>query len=166
MPEVGSNPKAYIGIDPGKSGGLAVIYGKELHAAPMPDTEHEVFRWIRRWCSISFDSFCLIESVHSFPKQGVASSFTFGQGYGFLRGCLTSLAIPFEAVAPRTWQQKMAVGNREKSELKTAWKKRLKGAAERLFPQATITLETADAILLAECCRRSRLGLHQQTIGA
>ena len=47
---------------------------------------------------------------------------------------------------------------RLKEESKSQWKNRLKAKAQQLFPKLKITLKTADAILIAEYCRRKREG--------
>ena len=44
-----------------------------------------------------------LEVVHSMPKQGVVSTFKFGQSYGNLEAFLTAAEIPFERVTPSVW---------------------------------------------------------------
>jgi len=92
------------------------------------------------------------------PKQGVSSTFKFGRGYGFLRGCLVALGIPFEDVTPQTWMRALNVPPRRKNETKAQFKQRLRGVAQQLFPSEKITLATADALLIAEYCRRTSNG--------
>lgn len=93
------------------------------------------------------DAFAIIESVHSMPKQGVASSFKFGRSYGFLRGCLIASGIPFEEVTPQRWQKELGC-------LSKGNKNVTKARAQQLFPSLKITHATADALLLAEYARR------------
>lgn len=84
--------------------------------------------------------------------QGATGTFTFGRGYGFLRGCLVTIGIPFEEVAPQTWQKHL--------DCKTGGNKNVsKGRAQQLFPHLKITHKIADALLIAEYGRRIRLGL-------
>ena len=149
--------KVYIGIDPGKSGGLVAIQATSLGSivvTPMPATERDVWDWFA--AIPSEGSFAVIEKVHSMPKQGVASSFTFGQGYGFLRCCLIASELPFEDVIPRNWQKALGIRPRKKTESNHQWKNFLRGKAQQLFPNIAqeITLLTADALLIAEYCRR------------
>ena len=107
----------------------------------------------------------MIEKVHSFPGQGVASSFKFGMGFGGLIMALVSSGIPFEFVTPRVWQKAMGITPREKSnrsdftESKTQFKNRLKAKAQQLFPAVRVTLKTSDALLIAEYCRRKHKGI-------
>lgn len=150
-------PRLWIGIDPGASGGIACssVPGVAIGtvAYPMPSTERDVFEMLA--LTETANRMCLIEGVHSFPKQGVASSFKFGRNYGFLRGCLIALGIPFEEVSPQRWQKLLGIPSRGKQETKAAFKQRLKAKAQQLFPEVSVTLKTADALLIMEYCRRA-----------
>ncbi len=145
----------YIGIDPGQSGGIACLtaVGDVWYAAKMPETERDSWRLLvdtsaapRIGCQ------ALIEQVHSMPKQGVSSSFKFGQSYGFLRGILIASEIPFDQVTPQRWQK--AIGCLTKGDKNVS-----KAKAQQLFPAVKVTHAIADALLIAEYCRRLRLGL-------
>ena len=74
--------------------------------------------------------------------------FSFGEGFGFLKGCLMSLGFRVVLVRPQRWQKQLSLGS--KKEHGKAWKNHLKANAQRLFPNAEITLKTADALLLLE----------------
>jgi crossover junction endodeoxyribonuclease RuvC len=145
----------YIGIDPGASGAIAVIH----EGSPMPlrlcrlsGTEREVDDFMRLLPpSNVVKMFALIERVHSMPKQGVASSFKFGQSYGFLRGLLTAYCVPFEEVNPAKWQG--ALSCRTKGD-----KNVTKQKAGQLFPGIKVAHWNADALLIAEYCRRTKGG--------
>lgn len=147
----------FIGIDPGQSGGIARVKldGSVILACKMPETERDVWDLFKlaQAPGPSFDvtpCFAMIERVHSMPKQGVSSSFKFGKGYGFLRGCLTASGIPWEDVTPQAWQKTMACmtgGDKNVSKAK----------AQQLFPAVKVTHALADALLIAEYCRRTVL---------
>ena len=92
------------------------------------------------------------------PKQGVSSSFKFGKGYGFLRGCLIAAGIPFEEVTPQAWQKALEIPKKSKSETKAQFKNRLKALAQQWFPDQLVTLKTADALLIATYCFRKHGG--------
>jgi crossover junction endodeoxyribonuclease RuvC len=115
----------------------------------MPATERDVWQWLRPEPDLTYDGqfFAIIEKVHSMPKQGVASSFKFGQSYGFLRGCLVASGIPFEEVSPQVWQKELGC-------LSKGDKNVTKARAQSLFPQLRITHATADALLICEYARR------------
>jgi len=52
----------------------------------------------------------VIENVHSMPKQGVASSFQFGVGFGIWRGIIAALQLPCERVEPVVWKRALHLG--------------------------------------------------------
>jgi crossover junction endodeoxyribonuclease RuvC len=135
-----------IGIDPGKNGGIAVFADGVMQAWAMPDTEADVAELL--WDFGRGKAFALLEKVHSMPKQGVKSTFTFGRGYGFLRGVLTAQRTPFDDVAPSTWQKSLSC-------LTKGDKNVTKQKAQQLFPDLHITHKVADAILICEYCRRT-----------
>lgn len=136
------------GIDPGKEGALAII-----------DDNHkvEVIRFMKYTeadlSNIFFDRSldvdqCYYEKVGAMPKDGVRQAFTFGDGYGFIRGLLTAYKVPFDFVAPQVWQRKLSLGKARGS--KTERKRAHKEKAQQLFAGLTITNDMADAILIAE----------------
>jgi len=165
----------YIGIDPGKSGGLVLLANgaPAVDISPMPSTERDVWNWFRdRYNYACDDSFyAVIEKVHAMPgygpicpackrqrNQGVASTFKFGVGYGGLRMALIGIGIPFEEVTPQRWQKDLAIPPKKKEESRTEFKNRLKAMAQQLFPGEHVTLATTDALLIGEYCRRKHRG--------
>lgn len=149
----------YIGIDPGQSGGLASIALDRIALEKMPPTERDIWDWISFLGGRS-DVTAIIEKVHSFPGQGVSSTFKFGMGFGGLKMALTAAMIPYEEVDPHRWQKALGIHPRKKTEDKKKFKTRLKAFAQKLFPRVEgITLETCDALLIAEFARRYREGL-------
>lgn len=156
MPTVKRSTGVYLGIDPGASGGMAVI-GSVAGVELLPigsATHHQAWHWLSSF-SVTM---AVVEKVGGFiagnPAPGSAM-FNFGKGAGILTGFLIAAAIPFEEVIPRTWQKSLGIAPREKTESKTEFKRRLKGKAEQLFPQVKVTLATCDALLIAEFCRRN-----------
>lgn len=147
----------HLGLDPGYSGGLAVIGPHGVTVKPWPAFESDV------WASIAFPTdywktsdggvVAVIEEVHSMPHDGVHSAFKFGRHYGTLRGMLVAAGIPFVAVSPQQWQAEFAMA-KHGGEKPHAYKSRLRAKAQSLFPGVKVTKETADALLLAEYCRR------------
>src|SRR4051812_430601 len=51
----------------------------------------------------------IVEAVHAMPKQGVTSVFTFGVGFGVVRGVLATLGVPATYITPQSWQRAMRV---------------------------------------------------------
>ena len=142
----------YMGIDPGQSGGIAVISETgESWAVKMPETERDTWVIFSMWANQDGSIQARLEKVHAMPKQGVSSTFKFGQSYGFLRGCLIGARIPFQEITAAQWQGKL--------HCRTGGKKNVtKQRAQQWFPELQITHATADALLLAELCRRLKIG--------
>lgn len=134
-----------IGIDPGKSGGIARLADDECCTCKMPDTERDLWDTLSALSHEGVKAY--IEQVHAMPKQGVSSTWVFGQNYGGLRMALIAAGIPFEAVSPAKWQK--ALGCMSRGD-KNVTKRR----AQELFPSLKITHAVADALLIAEYGRR------------
>lgn len=155
----------YLGVDPGKNGGIALIRDQEdVNLFPMPTTERDIWFLFDNLLAPSRIK-AIIERVHSMPNQGVSSTFTFGMGYGGLRMALTAARIPFEEVTSRTWQKGLGVSPRKKTESKSQFKNRLRAKAQQLFPDLDVwrsskkeQLSVCDALLIAEYCRRKDQG--------
>lgn len=137
----------FIGIDPGQSGGIAMVTDKGEGAAwKMPETEQDVFDLLRELMALE-DTKAVIERVHSMPKQGVSSTFKFGMGYGGLRMALIASRRPWQDVTPQKWQKDLGcLTGGDKNVSKTR--------AQQLFPNLKITHAVADCLLIAEWLRR------------
>lgn len=154
----------FIGVDPGASGGMASI-SDTVGATAMPGTDADIWAWFSNADFAPYNTgrpaaFAVIEKVQGYAGSPTVGSamFKFGASYGGLRMALTAAGIPFEEATPQVWQRGLKIPQRTKAESKTAWKNRLKAAAQRLFPGIKVTLATADALLIAEYCRRKRGG--------
>ena len=143
----------YIGIDPGQSGGIAILEydGSVFWFGKMPETEAEVLMILRPF--IGGHARAVLEHVWSSPGWGHVGAFKFGKSFGGLRMALTAASIPFEQVVPRTWQKAVGVFY-PKGITKVEKKNISKALAKKLFPKIKITHAIADALLLAEYCRR------------
>lgn len=137
-----------IGVDPGKSGAVAFISDAGVWAVRNKETLHDISAAIREAVSSHDRAFAVLEKVHAMPKQGVSSTFKFGQSFGQLEGILSTLGVPFELVTPRKWQQSLSC-------LSGGDKNVTKARAQQLFPDIKIIHATADAYLLAEYSRRN-----------
>lgn len=138
-----------IGIDPGVSGGVGFVMPGETtirYVHKMPDTDADFAALLTSECVGESHVKAYLEKVGGFiagkPRTG-SSMFKFGQSYGFIRGVLAGLKIPYEEVAPNTWMKAM--------QCQTGGDKKIsKAKAQQLFPSLAITNQTADAILIAE----------------
>lgn len=137
----------YIGIDPGKSGGIAILDESKnpVIAILMPESINDIIQLLSLYIP---DSIISLEEVHSMPGQGVTSMFTFGMGYGELKGIIQTIHSfapykEFLLVSPRKWKIKI-LGNIEKidGEGPADRKKRLKQrsieVAQSMYPSVDL----------------------------
>jgi crossover junction endodeoxyribonuclease RuvC len=103
------------------------------------------------------EAYVVLEKVHAMPKQGVASSFNFGAGFGIWLGILAALRLRHELVDPRRWT-KILLADMPKGDEAAVLR------AGQLYPDAASELRTdrgrlllgrADAILLAHYARKA-----------
>jgi hypothetical protein len=158
----------YIGIDPGLGGAVAIIDGLNVKLFDTPTAltgkgtkrDYLIANMTPLLESAAkYQPFCVLEAVHSMPKQGVASSFSFGRGLGIWEGILSAYGIPYAKVAPQTWKKAMLGDmprdNKDSSRI----------AATRLFPNASDMLARkkddgrAESLLMAEYGRRLKKGI-------
>ena len=146
--------RIYIGIDPGKNGGIGFIYNDKAYCKRCPATIQEMAEEIKVCKELAPDiqKYALIEQVHSFPGQGVRSVWTFGQGYGQWLGILAAHSIPYTQISPQKWMKYYNPLPRDKKERKN----QLKHLAQQRFPEIKITLSTADAVLLANYLKENK----------
>ena len=139
--------RIYIGIDPGKGGGIGIIYNDISYCRKCPATIYDMAEEIKICMELAPDiqKTAIIEAVHSWSGQGVKSVWTFGENYGQWLGILAALNIPYSQVSPQKWMKFYGNLPREKKDRKN----RLKHLAQQRFPNIKITLATSDARLLA-----------------
>lgn len=159
--------KKYIGIDPGKNGGIAVMDedGKIKFLRKMPATPQDLFDILKiekeavqlpnGLQKAHNDIICILEKVGGRPGNAGSAMFNFGKGYGHIEMALIALGIPTETVTPQKWEKEYQLGSSSSCST-VEWKNRLKAKAQQLFPTwgGLITLATCDALLLAEWGRR------------
>lgn len=117
-----------LGVDPGISGGLALL-DVDLGLLVVRDmpvvtvgksrllSEGELTRIIGNW----EPTIAWVERVHSMPKQGVASTFSFGMNYGLVRGVLAGLRVRTLLVTPQEWKRLFRLGaDKRESRVKAA----------------------------------------------
>ena len=116
--------KCIMGVDPGLSGALSFYYPEhpyQIACYDMPVDTHGVdgnalAKIIRQF----MPDVAFVERVHSMPKQGVASTFTFGEAYGVAKGVLFALGIKIELVAPRVWKRELELSSDKNESLDMA----------------------------------------------
>ena len=114
----------FVGIDPGLKGALAFYdaVNDDLKVYDMPThkvgkkTQVDVMGVIDHFCETPDKPIDLIviEEVHSMPKDGVVSAFTFGMNVGLLQGAIRSLHMDFTTIRPSVWKIHYSL-NRDKN---------------------------------------------------
>lgn len=150
------NSKVFVGIDPGTSGGIAILnpFGQHTLESFSNKTDRQIWE-LFRFIDPSHAKAVIEKNSGYIGGDGNPGSamFVFGCNTGKLLGWLTAADVPFEECTPAKWQKSVGVVPRKKSESKSQFKRRLKQHAERLYPGLPITLATADALLIAHYCK-------------
>jgi hypothetical protein len=145
-----------IGLDPGKSGGIAwQRIGAEQYAdaTAFPKTEHDLRLLLANDIMPIDDSIvAYLEKVGATPQMGRTSAFSFGRSYGFIRGLLVGMSIRFEEVSPQKWQAEFGLRQPGKQLGKddTTKHNAIKGKAQQFFPHLQITHAKAAALMISE----------------
>jgi Holliday junction resolvasome RuvABC endonuclease subunit len=150
--------KIIVGIDPGLSGAIAMLSwdGEVVLTAEMPIWQDGTKKAVK--ISGLFDildpveiHMMAIEKVHSMPKQGVVSAFTFGYGCGILETAAVAREIPYTHVTPQKWQKHMFEGID-----KELGKKRSAIVCAKRWPNlGKVSEGVADALCIAEWLRKT-----------
>lgn len=143
--------KTYIGIDPGKSGALALLT-EDGQCTVVPFQESAYTAILKAASGPS--SVCCLEKVGAMPGQGVVSMFNFGHNLGYIEGLLQAFDIPYQLVPPQTWKKEFCVTSDKNTSIEVC---------RKLFPHVCL-LPTersrkpsdgmAEAMLMAEYARR------------
>jgi hypothetical protein len=139
--------KTYLAIDPGASGGYALLKENgEFEAHPLPSLTYAELQ-----AEIFGDYTVVIEDVPKFAGRMIPSSATASLhfGFGYLCGHFEARLMRVIKVRPQEWQKTIGIG--KKGDLSSSeWKRKLRDEAQRRHPELKATLQTADAILLLD----------------
>ncbi len=141
--------KRILAIDPGMSGGLAHYGPSGVTLDAMPATDADVRDLVLDRLGVT--DVVYIEKVGGYVggKGAPGSSmFNFGRNVGFLLGLIASTKTRLIEVPPQRWQKTLQCG--VKATYGTGWKGHLKQIAQQRHPRLSITLKTADALLILE----------------
>ena len=147
-------PKAFIGIDPGKTGAAALITEEGNHEIlDYPGSPSLIVETFMGWESKYNIIMAALEKVGARPGQGVVSMFTFGRNLGAWEGIISTFEFPFMMPTPRQWQKGII-----DPKAGTDTKERSLNTARRLFPDASLSRKKdhgrSDALLLAFWAKR------------
>lgn len=117
-----------LGVDPGLSGGLAVVATTPsfnrpylIDACDVPvvgvDAKRRVnvigvMEWIRKH---SPDA-CVFERAQAMPDQGSSSGFIYGRAVGALETCVVGLLIPITFIEASAWKKAHGLAKRSKAD--------------------------------------------------
>lgn len=154
----------YMGIDPGKTGGIAFVTrgGRYLESIHMPltagkeiDVKSIIFK-IDEIIEKGTLAFCFIEKIQYPPKQSVKSTCTTCTGYGRILTILDMMDIKYEEVAPLKWKRNFSLIKKPKKDSVATAQKLFPKAPKSCFygPKGGLKDGVAEALLIAEYCRR------------
>ena len=120
-----------IGIDPGLSGGIAVLEENKvvnLYDMPvMPEGKKnkrqlnnaQLVKLLKDNFKASEETVIIVEQVNAMPGQGVTSMFNFGQTFGAIKGIAAALKLPIFFVRPSKWKKHFELINSSKDSSRT-----------------------------------------------
>ena len=140
-----------VGIDPGINGAIAIMWESgSIDLLKMPDESDMVDAL--RCCEVDQDGVpcrVYLEQVSGYigsPQPGGAM-FKFGRSFGFILGVLAALEAEVHLVRPQAWQKGLPGVAAVKGPAK---KRAIKDEAARRYPKVKTTLQTADALMIAD----------------
>ena len=143
----------FIGIDPGKSGGIAYIDSEQGFAGTEPYSDKALIDLCND--ARGSDVVCCLEKVGAMPGQGVVSMFSFGQSVGYIKGVLEAFRIPYQEIPPKRWKSEFGLNSDKAASVEVC---------KRLFPSVSLLASPrckkphdgmAEALLMAEYARRN-----------
>ena len=146
----------FIGIDPGKKGGIACIDTESGICYTEPYSDKALIDLCRDegWNGNTDCIMCCLEKVGAMPGQGVVSMFSFGQSVGYIKGVLESFRIPYQEITPQKWKKEFGLSSDKAKSTEVCGK---------LFPSIDLLATPrckkphdgmAEALLMAEYARR------------
>ena len=131
-----------LGVDPGLSGGLALVRTGEFGGAPMlvavadvPTTGEKAKRRVDVGKVLAFlrtngtISHAVIERAQAMPDQGASSGFVYGRAVGALEACIEGLLIPHTVIESTSWKKANGLIKRQKEDSRQRAIKLFPGAA-------------------------------------
>lgn len=140
-------------VDPGKTGALAWYFPGvpsviSAEDNPLVDGEFNAELFAARIEQMKPD-LMIIERVHSMPGQGVASTFSFGKGYGAILGVIAALKVPSHLITPGKWKKHFSLSSD---------KEQSRSLALRLWPERAELFKLKRHEARAEACLLAKYG--------
>ena len=116
-----------VGIDPGKSGGIALIdmNGSLVDSQRMPILKHGKRDLVDTaalydWLDARRASVIVLEQVNAMPGQGSVSMFNFGRHTGSVEGWALSQGCKVQWVTPQKWKKHFNLSKDKRASLDRA----------------------------------------------
>lgn len=151
-----------VGVDPGTSGAVGVIYPDKYEVMDIPAmavgkrggrVKNQVnaaelammLKTMKHWGEVYNSQISVwLEKVASMPGQGVSTMFSMGDSLGCIRGCCAALGLQINMVTPQVWKKHFGLGKD---------KEIVRARAIELFPEAPLSRKKdhnrAEALLIA-----------------
>lgn len=161
----------YLGVDPGAQGCVAIV-GDTIATYSLKELDNaDILRLLVRLKTQHRIEYALLEKITALPaaverkinderkakgRDPISLSHMnakLNQSYAAVKMALTAAEYKIAELRPVDWQKLYGM-KRGKLEDRNEFKRRLRDKAQSLFPKFQVRLEHADALLLAELCRR------------
>ena len=155
-----------FGIDPGLSGGIAILENnkvKEMFDMPVMSEGKKNKRQLNSAFLSQLikdnikdieDTVMVVEQVNAMPGQGVTSMFNFGQTFGAIKGICAALSLPIFFVRPAKWKKHFELINSSKDASRTKVIEMYPFLADKLSKKKDVN--KTDAILIARYYSETR----------
>ena len=155
-----------IGIDPGLSGGIAILENnkvKEIFDMPVMSDGKKNKRQLNSALLAQIvkdnikdieDTVIIVEQVNAMPGQGVTSMFNFGQSFGAIKGICAAIGLPIFFVRPAKWKKYFELINSSKDASRTKVIEMYPSIADKLSKKKDVN--KSDAILIARYYSETR----------
>ncbi|MDC6482472.1 crossover junction endodeoxyribonuclease RuvC [Pelagibacteraceae bacterium] len=155
-----------IGIDPGLSGGIAILEDnkvKEMFDMPVMADGKKNKRQLNSALLAQIvkdnikdieDTVIIVEQVNAMPGQGVTSMFNFGQSFGAIKGICAAIGLPIFFVRPAKWKKYFELINSSKDASRTKVIEMYPSIADKLSKKKDVN--KSDAILIARYYSETR----------
>lgn len=159
--------KPSLGLDPGAAGALS-YRNEEGHKVIRFVTgknkpKKKIYEICDELSNILFDDIFGdsptfgVENTHAFERDTPAHAYVFGRNAGLVIGAVVSrLRVDPQFIDPKVWQRFFGLGGKYPST--KARKNAHKKVAQKICPYLKVTLDMADAILIAEYIWRTQGG--------
>ena len=156
-----------IGIDPGLSGGIAILDDLKIYDIfDMPIMSEgkknknqlnsaQLVNILNKHVLKKENTFVIVEQVSAMPGQGVTSMFNFGQTFGAIKGVCAALTLPIFFVRPAKWKKYYELINSSKDSSRTRAIEMYPSFSHQLAKKKDVN--KSDAILIARYYFDTRL---------